>query len=147
MITTVDPDPVVDELRRVSPRTRAACGAPRRARSRGRRRWRAAAVVPGGRARLDHAALRARGRSRSRDRGTSWIGTVVQAGSVSVPGWPFPIVAIFEKATEPKFASGTGRHEKLEHDDGASAIHSAEVRSGVLDRDAACEDRAASSGS
>ena len=69
------------------------------------------------------------GKNPLRASGTSWIGTAVQVGSVSVPGWAFPIVAIREKPTLPKFASGTGVQENLAHDDGASAIHSAEVRS------------------
>ena len=39
---------------------------------------------------------------------------------------------MFETTTEPKFASGSGLQSKPEHDDGASAIHSAEETSGAF---------------
>src|SRR5262249_20783476 len=66
-----------------------------------------------------------------RARGTSWIGVDSQPGPESVPPWPFPSAAIFENVTDPKFVSGTVRHNPVAvHSEGASVIHSAEVRSG-----------------
>src|SRR5439155_23754816 len=64
-------------------------------------------------------------------RGTSWIGVGSHPGPVSLPPWLFPSAAIFVNVTEPKFVSGTVRQKPATvHSDGASAIHSAEVRSG-----------------
>jgi len=66
-----------------------------------------------------------------RARGTSWIGVGSHPGPVSVPPCLFPSAAIFENVTEPKFVSGTVRQKPATvHSDGASAIHSADVRSG-----------------
>ena len=59
------------------------------------------------------------------------IGVACQAGSVIVPAWPSAVAAARVNETEPKFASGSVRQPPGDkHEDGASAIHSAEVRSG-----------------
>ena len=57
----------------------------------------------------------------------------VQAGSEIVPVWPFPVAEDAEKRAVPKFASGSTlqREPRESHCAGASAIHSAEVRSGA----------------
>src|SRR5579864_1201294 len=63
--------------------------------------------------------------------GTSWIGVETQPKLLSVPPAPLPVAAIFENVIEPKLVSGTVRQPPKElHSDGASAIHSAEVKSG-----------------
>ena len=58
---------------------------------------------------------------------------LVQPGfAVSVPPTAFPTAAIFVNEMEPKFESGICRQlSALSQADGASAIHSAELRSGV----------------
>jgi hypothetical protein len=62
---------------------------------------------------------------------TSVIAVVVQPGfAVNVPPAPLPIAAILVKSTVPKSDSGSVVHLNELHVEGASAIHSAEVRSG-----------------
>src|SRR5579884_1106719 len=61
-------------------------------------------------------------------RGTSRSGTALQVGAVSVPATRLPTAAIREKVTAPKSARGSGRQDAAQSD-GASAIHSAELRS------------------
>jgi hypothetical protein len=64
--------------------------------------------------------------------GMSCTRVAANVGSEIVPGWLLPIVAALLNETVPKFASATGRHEFVEvQRDGASAIHSAEDRSGA----------------
>src|SRR5579862_3626797 len=64
--------------------------------------------------------------------GSSRIGTAVQPPWVIVPSWPPAAAATFVNATEPKSARRTVRHPDALHATGASAIHSADVRSGEL---------------
>src|SRR5262249_24330711 len=56
----------------------------------------------------------------------------LQAGSLIVPACALSVAADRMNDTEPKFASGSGLQRPADvHVDGASAIHSAEVRSGA----------------
>ena len=76
-------------------------------------------------------------KKRCEERGTSCTGVDCQSVLDSVPPWsPRPAIeasaATFVNVTEPKLASGICRQYPFdEHSDGASAIHSAEVRSGL----------------
>jgi hypothetical protein len=64
--------------------------------------------------------------------GTSLIASLAHVVSLIVPGWLLAIDAARVNVTVPKFASGTIVHRPPEvHADGASAIHSAELRSGA----------------
>ena len=55
----------------------------------------------------------------------------LQAGSPIGPEWPEPVADAPVNATVPKFASGSGRQPpRPPHDEGDSAIHSAEDVSG-----------------
>ena len=61
----------------------------------------------------------------------SEIATFAHVGSLIVPGWLVAMVAARVKLTVPKFASGNTVHRPPGSQfDGASAIHSAELRSG-----------------
>ena len=74
-------------------------------------------------------------RPRNRPPDVPWRFTALaaQAGSLIVPTWPFPVTDDAVKRTVPKFVSGSGRQSpRPQHEDGASAIHSAEVRSGEV---------------
>ena len=64
---------------------------------------------------------------------TSWIAPAVHSGSMIAPVWPPAVAEPVANATVPKFASGLMVHPfglNGLHIDGASAIHSADVRSG-----------------
>jgi hypothetical protein len=65
-------------------------------------------------------------------RGTSCKGTADQPGAMSVPALELVAAVIREKVTVPKLASGSGLQTVFVHNEGASAIHSAEVRSAPL---------------
>ena len=66
------------------------------------------------------------------DPGTSRTGVAVQRASVIVPRRPSVTAPIFVNATEPKLARLTVRHPDRSQVAGASAIHSADERSGEL---------------
>src|SRR5262245_53459311 len=70
------------------------------------------------------------GKKPRRTVGTSLIALAVHDELAIVPPFPFPRAATFVNETDEKFASGTGVHRSWLQRDGASAIHSAEVRSG-----------------
>ena len=57
------------------------------------------------------------------------IATTFHRRLASDPREPFPTAATRRNVTEPKFASGTWRHENRTHAYGASTIHSAEETS------------------
>src|SRR5436190_2303882 len=61
----------------------------------------------------------------------SSIGVAVQTGSEIVPTWRAAFAEAPENVTVPKFARCSTRQSPALHDEGASAIHSADERSGV----------------
>src|ERR1039457_1785793 len=65
-------------------------------------------------------------------RGTSCSGVSIQLGLDIVAPAPFPVAKDCVKSIEPKLVSAIWRQKPLTlHCEGASAIHSAEVRSGA----------------